>query len=137
MRWIFSFSLLVLPTAATAQDNDAEKLYRSFQKKLTEAKAFKVAFEINVPKSLQYKGDLTMAAGNKLRISGTGTQDTKPDSWTIVSNGEKIGLKHDKEGRKRAPEFAATPEKLTAYFTGHLLKGGVLLATQDLSLRRL
>lgn len=138
MRWLFSVSLLVLPTAAMAQENEAEKLYRSFEKKLAAAKAFKVAFDIDVNAlKLNYKGDVTLAVGNKLRASGAGTQDNKPDSWTLVSDGAKIGLKHNKDGRDSRLELAATPQQLTPYFSGHLLKGGVLVAMQDMNLSRL
>lgn len=138
MRWLSSIFLLALPTAAMAQENDAEKLYRSFEKKLAAAKAFKVAFDIDVNAlKLNYKGELTLAVGNKLKASGGGTQDKRPDSWTIVSDGAKIGLKHNRAGREEPVELAATPENLTNYFTGHLLKSGVLMAMQDMNLKRL
>jgi hypothetical protein len=121
-----------------AQDNEAEKLYRSFEKKLAAAKTFKVAFDLEVNAlQLKYKGDVTVSVGNKLTASAAGTQDNKPDSWALVSDGAKIGLKHNKEGREGRLELAATPQQLSAYFTGHLLKGGVLLALQDMKLKRL
>src|SRR5947207_2029348 len=67
MRWIAALIVgLSLALPAFAQENEAEKLYRAFEKTIAKAKAFSVTFDASGHGSLAAKGKLTIAAGNRL-----------------------------------------------------------------------
>jgi hypothetical protein len=61
--------VLALPPRTLAQDNEAEKLFRSMEKKITEAKAFKVTVAIETGRDAKrpgsFKGFLLLTNDNK------------------------------------------------------------------------
>src|SRR3989442_9528088 len=60
MRWLFAAAALSLALPVLAQDNEAEKLYRGFEKKVREAKVYQTTFDIKteVREQMTLKGDL-------------------------------------------------------------------------------
>jgi hypothetical protein len=49
MRCFFSVSLMLFAVPAVAQDNEAERLYRAMEKKLTAAKTLEIELHGEVP----------------------------------------------------------------------------------------
>jgi outer membrane lipoprotein-sorting protein len=94
MHPLSSLVLCALTVSAQAQNNDAERLYRNFEKKLTEAKAFKLVFDLNPDKNYpKVKGDLTLAAGNKMRYEFQAEEGGMNFKGILVSDGTTLSLK--------------------------------------------
>src|SRR5262245_53116182 len=87
MRCILSTLLmLALLPRALAQGNDAEKLYRAMEKKITGAKAFKVAVVIDTRGETKdrvgsYKGFLLLTKDNKARLKLSGVDFGEARLW--------------------------------------------------------
>lgn len=85
--------VLFLPAFAAAQGNEAEKLYRQVEKKVTDARALEVAGEVDVTAKENpmkaMKGVLTLA-GNKLRLNVDMEQGGKKMKVEVVSDGKSV-----------------------------------------------
>jgi outer membrane lipoprotein-sorting protein len=129
MRRLIALALVALAAPAFAQENEAEKIYRGFEKKLKSAKAYKVAFEQESAKdsTLKVKGEVTVAAGNKLKMSFEGTEGDKPIAGLFVSDGTKLIQRFNKV----ATRTDDSPEQLTPYFTGYLAFAGLYVALDE------
>src|SRR5262245_40654997 len=88
---------LVSGVPAHAQGNEAEKMYRPFEKKLADARAFKVTCHSKgvdpQNRTWEIKGELTVASANKLRWSLDGTDKNGPVKVLVVSDGKTMGFK--------------------------------------------
>jgi outer membrane lipoprotein-sorting protein len=131
MRWTLALAVLALAVPAQAQENEAEKLYRAFEKKLLAAKAFKFSFDIegDTGRNITLKGDFTLAAGNKLKAVFEGKEGDKAMSGTVVSDGQTTGMKIIADGKPQS-NTEATVDKLTEYIAGNFAIGGLLFAVE-------
>src|SRR5262245_47414590 len=137
MRWLMTLALVGVATPVFAQDNEAEKLYRAFEKKLLAAKAYRFSFDIDASAGDMFKlrGELAVAAGNKLKSSLVRTENdklTKPIAGSAVSDGKQYRTEFIKDGQPESKSEAA-PEQLTEYLTGYLAMVGPLTAIQHAS----
>jgi hypothetical protein len=127
MRWSLILAVLALGGNSQTQENEAEKLYRGFEKKLLAAKVYKVCFDIVIvdeektPKET-LKGDLTVAANNQLRLSiEQGTENDRKYSGILVCDGKQMGMKFTWVGTTEiVTETKKAPEQATAFVTGCL-----------------
>jgi outer membrane lipoprotein-sorting protein len=83
-----------LPAADPAQQNEAEKLFRDMEKKIQAAKAFRVAFTVEIKgdakeRAGRFEGSLLLTKANQARmvISEVRGQSRK---WELVSNGKQL-----------------------------------------------
>src|SRR5262249_3703481 len=82
--------------ALAQEGNEAEKLFRTFEKKLAEAKAVRLALEgtatgiEDVPGVIKYKGTMVIAEGNKARFDMEVEMKGKKQKSRIVSDGTKM-----------------------------------------------
>jgi hypothetical protein len=93
---VLAVSLLAttFPTAGQAQQNGAEILFRDMEKKIQAAKAFRVAFTIEIKEDGKerpgrFKGSLLLTNDNKGRmaIRELGGRSRK---WELVSDGKQV-----------------------------------------------
>jgi outer membrane lipoprotein-sorting protein len=139
----YALLALLLPTLAAGQGNEAEKLYRQAEKKVTEAESFRVVFAVGLweegAERPLLKGSL-LASGNKFRLETTAEEKGKTSPLEyLVSDGNKIKVKLFPAGVKarETPEVPCprnagqTLRKLIARagagdpefaFLGHVLK---------------
>src|SRR5262249_26080270 len=112
-----------------AAGNAAEDLYRAFEKKLQDAKAFRVtfAFELNHPKSaLSVNGDVVVAAGNKLKASLRGRERGQERSVLVVADGKTHAVQWSDGSAVGRP----TSAKLEAFAREVLAKAGAFAALE-------
>ncbi|HYV37427.1 MAG TPA: hypothetical protein VE988_17100 [Gemmataceae bacterium] len=132
MRYLLAMALLTLPVPVSAQPNEAEKIFRAFEKKLTDAKAaYKIAFEYegaNPGPRFKAKGELLIANGDQIKLTYTATEGGIEIAGSIVSNGQKMKV----EGGGKDVMAAANPQ-LTKYVKGYLPympAGGIFVAIE-------
>jgi outer membrane lipoprotein-sorting protein len=135
MRYILPVLLaLALLPRALAQDKEAEKLFRAMEKKITEAKAFKVAVVIATKGDTKdrvggYKGSLVLTKDNKARLKVSGVDCGEARRWEMVSNGKQVKLRpyavSGVEGDKEE-ETLATPKHLHRHLATRVSRLGVL-----------
>lgn len=135
MRYIISILLVLafLPRVL-AQDNEAEKLYRAMEKKITKAKAFKVVVAIEAGRDAKrpasFKGFLLLTNDNKARLKVSGVDFGEPRNWELVSNGKKVRLKPYSIGVSELFKEEATfptPKHLHGHIANHLSGLGMFL----------
>jgi outer membrane lipoprotein-sorting protein len=71
MRWSALLALLVVAAPVSAQDREAEKLYRAMEKKVRGAKTLHVVFEAEMQTqafAFSFEGTIDFALGNKCRV---------------------------------------------------------------------
>jgi outer membrane lipoprotein-sorting protein len=91
MRLMTLVSVALLVTPVFGQDNDAEKLYRTMEKKVRSAKAIHVVMESEFSgegKKGKLSATLDMAEGNKLRLEMNGAFDGIDMKVLSVSDGK-------------------------------------------------
>ncbi len=83
-----------LPASDQVRQNEAEKLFRDMEKKIQAAKAFRIAFTVEIKddakeRADRFKGSLLLTNGNKARmiISEVRGQTRK---WELVSDGKQV-----------------------------------------------
>jgi outer membrane lipoprotein-sorting protein len=88
------FALLAtLVPAFAVQGNDAEKLFREMEKKITEAKSLRVASDIVVKDKREggtLKSLVALAPGNKLRLTMKGKGGGKELEMEVACDGDKL-----------------------------------------------
>jgi outer membrane lipoprotein-sorting protein len=98
MRYLVSNVLvLALIPPVLAQGNEAEQLFRAMEKKITDARAFKVAVVIEAGRDTQrpasFKGSLLLTKDNKARLKLSGVDFGEARNWEMVSNGKQVRLR--------------------------------------------
>src|SRR5438132_1689541 len=90
-RTIVALGLLAaaLVPAVQAQENEAEKLFREMEKKVTSAKAVRVASDDKAP-GIRLKWMLVFAEGNKCHLEGTFDFGGKVLKEFTISDGAKL-----------------------------------------------
>jgi hypothetical protein len=91
MRWLAVLPVLCVVGPASAQENDAEKLYRAMENKVRTAKTLQVAFDgefdAQVIKATM-KGMLYATKGNKTRVEGDLEIGGKTQKMLTITDGK-------------------------------------------------
>src|SRR5215510_14285294 len=93
MRWLLTAVALLIVTPVYAQENEAEKLFRAMEKKLTSAKSLKVASTADFDlggQVIKFKGSTQQAEGNKARIEFEGEAFGMAFKMTLISDGMQM-----------------------------------------------
>jgi outer membrane lipoprotein-sorting protein len=98
---------LALPAFA-GEDNEAAKLFRDMENRITRAKSLRVAFASSITKGGeefgQFKGSVDLSEGNKGRFEIKGQAKGKEISVKLVAAGEKLKVTTNQpEGDKEQP----------------------------------
>jgi outer membrane lipoprotein-sorting protein len=118
MRWIFLVSGLLLAAPAAAQENEAEKLFRTMEKKVRAAKSLEVVLEGTATqgdgKDVKWKGKLLVGDGNRFRMETEADADGKKHQSLLASDGKLVYSK----GVSSAtwPAHAENAERVRAFF---------------------
>jgi outer membrane lipoprotein-sorting protein len=91
MRFVTFVAMVFVAVPAYGQDNDAEKLYRTMEKKVRTAKAIHVVMEGEFSgegKKGKLSATLDMAEGNKVRLQMNGAFDGTDIKVVSVSDGK-------------------------------------------------
>src|SRR5262249_9167694 len=126
---VFIVAALVLPVFGQ-EGNEAEKLLRKLEEKLTKAKTLRVSFEttMDIPGGGgKFNGSLTLAEGNRARMKIDGDIMGKPVKLDMTSNGTKMKafLMDPDTGRSKTVE-KEVPRSLTESLAGSMARAGVL-----------
>jgi len=117
---------VALPALAQ-EGKQAEKLFRTFEKKLVAAKALRIALEgtaagiEDVPGVLKYKGTMLLAEGNKARFEMEVEMEGKKQKSNLVSDGAKMIGDDIFEGKSPPKD---TPKKFFEEMIGFFKHGG-------------
>src|SRR5437588_2800662 len=108
MRWLLSAAAVLLGLPALAQQNDAEKLFRSMEKQVREAKGFTLVFSVNVDfgkdKKMTANGYVVISDGNKARFDVNAKQGDQAFKSQMYADGKVMGtLINGKSGSKPMP----------------------------------
>jgi outer membrane lipoprotein-sorting protein len=112
---------LVLPAA---EPNEAEKVFRQMETKVTKMKTVEVAFTVKVDnEKIDAKGTVLVGEGNKLRVDVTDEGSGKKENHQMISDGSKMGMisNNDLKESKDAPAWLNDGLKQT------MCRGGVFL----------
>ena len=120
------FLVLALSSMALAQaGNDAEKMFRTMEKKIAGSKTLQLTVD-SAMESSKGKGKLTgsvlLAQGNKVRLELTGNFSGKPFAMKLVSDGTKMRAESD---MVKAPAVKNTEKDLGADLSAGLSRAGV------------
>jgi outer membrane lipoprotein-sorting protein len=116
-----------------AQDNEAEKLFRAMEKKITQAKAFKIVIAVETKGDEKemvgsFKGFLLLTKDNKARLKVSGVEFGEAGQWQMVSNGKQVKLRPYSVGVleffKEEATFP-TPKNLHAHLATRVSRLGV------------
>jgi outer membrane lipoprotein-sorting protein len=129
MRLSLAALLIFLPLlpVLAQESNEAEKLFRKLEKKLSEAKSLRVALEgtaegvEDLRGALKYKGTMVLAQGNKARFEMEMEFNGKKHRTTFVSDGTKMIGDIAGEGGKLRRD---TPKKFFEVTIGFFRHGG-------------
>jgi outer membrane lipoprotein-sorting protein len=98
MRWLALPAVLCLAVPASAQDGDAEKLYRAMEKKVRGAKSLHIVvtgeLDAQVAKGT-LKGTVNTAAGNKVRLDMVAEFAGKTEKLLSITDGK---MQYTKQG---------------------------------------
>lgn len=144
MRWSVTFALLALGACpAIAQENEAEKLFRSMEQQIRTAKTLQIHFDAIVTgadtKKGNVKGTLTLGEGDKLRAEAEGKLFGEESKFTLVSDGTDM----KSFGYTQAPgkpkqdknETEKSPKMIGAYFRDALPGHGFFVSFLNMNAR--
>jgi outer membrane lipoprotein-sorting protein len=125
--------LPVAPAIAPAQGGDeAEKLFRVMEKRLSRARTLRLAFRVDTHLGREkgmMTGTLMLAAGNKARLGIKGKSFGKDLNAELVSDGTRMGVL-DLSSAK--PMEAPAPKQLNEILTVALTRQGLFLGLDSL-----
>ncbi|HYT87337.1 MAG TPA: hypothetical protein VEL76_01330 [Gemmataceae bacterium] len=136
MRYVLSALLMLVPLPrALAQTNEAEKIFRAMEKKIIEAKAFKVTVAIDAKGDTKdrvgrFKGFLLLTSNNKARLKASGVDFGEVRNWEMVSNGKQVKLRPYSLGVSESFKEEATletPKNLHRHLATRVSQLGVYL----------
>jgi outer membrane lipoprotein-sorting protein len=138
MRWLLTAVLLTLACwPARAEENDAERLFRTMTEKVRTAKTLRVRFDLNVTDALgkkwNVKGRLILGEGDKYRIEGDGKLFGEAVKFIEVSDRTRTASK-DLNNPKR-DKIEKTAAGVGAYFREALPREGFFLSTLNMAQR--
>jgi WD40 repeat protein/outer membrane lipoprotein-sorting protein len=119
------------------QQNEADKLFRAMEKKITETKALKVVALVETRGDAKemagsYKSLLLLANDNKARLKVSGVDFGEARQWEMVSNGKQVKLRPYSIGVPELSKEQATlptPKNLHAYLATRVSRLGVFLTS--------
>jgi outer membrane lipoprotein-sorting protein len=129
MRWFLTVAVLALAAPASAQDAEAEKLFRQVEKKLAAAKTIKVAFDGDLTWSgkvvISFTGKLAVGDGDKFFVETTRSGLGNKEHTVLVSDGEKV-VEKDLVHMKLTTRDR--PRNLGAYLRGAMVRAGLVMS---------
>jgi hypothetical protein len=144
MRWLLTLALLAVAAwPATAEENEAEKLFRGMEKQISEAKTLKIRFDATITgadaKKWDVKGTLVLGEGDRFRAEAEGKLFGEETKFTVVSDGtgaKSFGYtkapgqpKQDKNETEKPPKGAG------AYFRTALPRDGFFVSFLNMDRR--
>jgi outer membrane lipoprotein-sorting protein len=96
MRWLTMLVVLCFIAPVSAQDNEAEKIYRAMEKKVRGAKSLQVVFDgiIEIPKGkVNFNGTMSVAQGNKSRLEVNTELPGQTEKTLIITDGKSSYFK--------------------------------------------
>jgi outer membrane lipoprotein-sorting protein len=114
-----------VPPATSAQDNEAEKLFRAMEKRVLAAQSFEVTFEYGV-ENRKAKGSLLLTRDGKARakLRGDFGEGGPNSTFEAVSDGKQLVTKQGPSaGGKKV--VGKAPKNFHAVFGTTLSRGGV------------
>ena len=132
MRWMLSAAAVLVGLPALAQQNDAEKLFRSMEKQVREAKSIKLVFSVNgdfgKDNKLLTNGSIVVAEGNKARVDLTAKKGDKELKVQLYSDGKVMGtLINGKSGDKPMPAEPGVADVIPQITA----RGGIFVFTES------
>src|SRR5262249_54660614 len=132
MRWLLSAAAVLMGLPALAQQNDAEKLFRTMEKQVREAKGIKLAFSVEgdfgKDKKMTAKGSVVIAEGNKARVDLDAKQAGQDFKLQMYSDGKVMGtLINGKSGGKPMPAEAGMTEVISQITA----RGGIFVGMES------
>jgi outer membrane lipoprotein-sorting protein len=130
---VLSFlTLLASLPGLFAEGNEAEKLFRDMEKKITQASAFRVAVTIETGRDANrpgdFKGYLLLTKDNKARLKVEGDDFGDARRWEFVSNGRQLRMRpYDMGVSETAKDEATlpTPKFLHDHLAERVIRLGV------------
>jgi outer membrane lipoprotein-sorting protein len=110
----FALLALVLPALAGGGD-DAKKTFRALEKKLVQAKSLHVVADIvakEKTKEAKLHISITLAEGNKARMTVKGTADGKDVGMELISNGKSLSMVETASGKGKGKDMD-TPDRFS------------------------
>ncbi len=129
MRWLLTVVLVgVASWSGAAEPNEAEKLFRDMEKKVTAAKSIECVFETKVdggPKvQMSLKGSVTLGEGDKCYAEGSGEESGKAFKGSFTSDGMKmLGVMDGKNQPKHD-----TPKQFGLIARSMITRSGALMS---------
>jgi outer membrane lipoprotein-sorting protein len=118
-----------------AKGIEAERIFRAMEKKITEAKAFKVAVTIDAKGDMtqkvgSFRGFLLVTGDNKARLNVGGADFGEDRSWQMVSNGKQVKVRPYDVGVSEVSKDEETlpmPVNLRRHIARRVTRTGVYL----------
>jgi outer membrane lipoprotein-sorting protein len=98
MRWLALLLVFAFVVPVHAQDKEAEKLYRTMEKKISTCKSLQTTFDAEMGMgglAFKFKGTLRLAEGDKARIEMDLNFMEKQMKMLMVSDGKTMYTKQD------------------------------------------
>ena len=135
MRWFLTVALAALAVGpASAEQNEAEKLFRVMEQKVRDAKTLRVRFDLSIIDGLdkegKVKGALVLGDGDKYRVEGEGKLFGEAVKFTEVSDGADKFYKDATDPKRDSKEKAA--KAVGAYLRVALPREGFFLSTLNM-----
>jgi hypothetical protein len=105
MRWFTLLVVLCQAAPMSAQDSDAEKLYRAMENKVRAAKTLHMALEGDMDAQGfkgKFKGTMDFALGSKARLELDYDLFGKPEKLLLIADGKMSYRKHGDMGKLNA-----------------------------------
>lgn len=129
--WVLVLSLLTVgwgsgafsTPAAAAEGGDADVMYRELEKRLLEAPSVRLTYDITAEGALEahLRGKLTVQAGDRLELDGSGSFGGSPLEVSLASDGENL-----RGGTRPRPFDISTPPALRQAVVLGLTRMGLL-----------
>lgn len=103
--------------------NEAEKVFRTMEEKLTKSKTLECVFDVKLG-TVSYDGCVFLAEGNRARVEINEATKGRPMRLLIVSDGTRQSFQDNGLGQ---PQFSDTPKNLNAEILTWLARPGVFL----------
>jgi outer membrane lipoprotein-sorting protein len=119
---------LLLPAVAVRGSGDAEKAFRDFEKKIASAKALHVVGDIvarEKDKEAKLHFAMTLAQGNKVRMTMKGKVEGKEMAFEVISDGKNLAMSSESVGKGKG-SGGPTPDRFTEMLGTVLSRVGVV-----------
>jgi hypothetical protein len=121
MRWLSLLLIFAFAAPVHAQDNEAEKLYRTMEKKIRSCKSVQLTFDADTPleKGLQIKlkGTLRWAVGDKIRIEMDADLFGKQMKMLMLCDGKTMYTKMDEQVQTQDKPADAGVDQISGFIS--------------------